>query len=436
MNFINFDAIDFDERNKINEEIANLNAQKAEQISLLSSFLAANKDVFHSAYMFDFNSISDVSQLNGEFDYWIRSLRDARRNAERTNNLNRVLNNFYVKLADIYNKINEANKNYAKYESEHKNNLNDEDLKPSVEYINSITEIGNRIGEKRNKIAIIINYMKNIDTEEFMKNDHRMMVESLSNQINSDLSEICKLLASKNFDIDSYRIFRSNISRNVANMGDSSLSFSNESYDILYHEYDALSEMLRTVRKPMTVVPQPVEIREEPTFIPSEETPIELPPADNNPIDSASENETENFEELNPSNDDNIPVEGDDLSDDSLNDDSLNDDSLNNDSLNDESLDDSSLDDDLDDAVEREPVKNSPLSQFRDKFKHAVKGISKASGKLKGKIDAKVFRKAALRWTGVVGVLAVAAVINPALLLGGAAVGAGFYEYNVIKKMK
>lgn len=426
MNFINFNAIDFDERNKINEEIANLNAQKAEQISLLSSFLAANKDVFHSAYMFDFNSISDVSQLNGEFDYWIRSLRDARRNAERTNNLNRVLNNFYVKLADIYNKINEANKNYAKYESEHKNNLNDEDLKPSVEYINSITEIGNRIGEKRNKIAIIINYMKNIDTEEFMKNDHRMMVESLSNQINSDLSEICKLLASKNFDIDSYRIFRSNISRNVANMGDSRLSFSNESYDILYHEYDALSEMLRTFRKPMTVVPQSVEIREEPTFIPSEETPIELPPVDNNPIDSAPENETENFEELNPSNDDNIPVEGDDLSDDSLN----------NDSLNNESLDDSSLDDDLDDVVEREPVKNSPLSQFRDKFKHAVKGISKASSKLKGKIDAKVFRKAALRWTGVVGVLAVAAVINPALLLGGAAVGAGFYEYNVIKKMK
>ena len=431
MNFINFNAIDFDERNKINEEIANLNAQKAEQISLLSSFLAANKDVFHSAYMFDFNSISDVSQLNGEFDYWIRSLRDARRNAERTSNLNRILNNFYVKLADIYNKINEANRNYAKYESEHKNNLNDEDLRPSVEYINSITEIGNRIGEKRNNIAIIINYMKNIDTEDFMKNDHRKMVENLQNEINLDMAEICKLLSSRNFDIDSYRIFRSNISRNVANMGDSSLSFSNESYDILYHEYDALSEMLRTVRKPMTVVPQPVEIREEPTFIPSEETPIELPPVDNNPIDSAPENETENFEELNPSNDDNIPVEGDDLSDDSLNDDSLN-----NDSLNNESLDDSSLDDDLDDAVEREPVKNSPLSQFRDKFKHAVKGISKASGKLKGKIDAKVFRKAALRWTGVVGVLAVAAVINPALLLGGAAVGAGFYEYNVIKKMK
>lgn len=431
MNFINFNAIDFDERNKFNEEIANLNMQKAEQISLLSSFLAANKDVFHSAYMFDFNSISDVSQLNGEFDYWIRSLRDARRNAERTSNLNRILNNFYVKLADIYNKINEANRNYAKYESEHKNNLNDEDLRPSVEYINSITEIGNKIGEKRNNIAIIINYMKNIDTEDFMKNDHRKMVENLQNEINLDMAEICKLLSSRNFDIDSYRIFRSNISRNVANMRGTSLSFSNETYDVLYHEYDALSEMLRSGRKPMDEVPQPVEIHEEPTPIPSEETPIELPPVDNNPIDNNTENEVpESFEELNPSNDD-IPVEGDDLGDDPLDEVPLNDDSL-----NDESLDDSPLDDDLDDEVEREPVKNSPLSQFRDKFKRSVKGISKASGKLKGKIDAKVFRKAALRWTGVVGVLAVAAVINPALLLGGAAVGAGLYEYNVAKKMK
>ena len=431
MNFINFNAIDFDERNKFNEEIANLNMQKAEQISLLSSFLAANKDVFHSAYMFDFNSISDVSQLIGEFEYWIRSLRDARRNAERTSNLNRILNNFYVKLADIYNKINEANRNYAKYESEHKNNLNDEDLRPSVEYINSITEVGNRIGEKRNNIAIIINYMKNIDTEDFMKNDHRKMVENLQNEINLDMAEICKLLSSRNFDIDSYRIFRSNISRNVANMGGTSLSFSNETYDVLYYEYDALSEMLRSGRKPMDEVPQPVEIHEEPTPIPSEETPIELPPVDNNPIDSNPENEVpENLEELNPSNDD-IPVEGDDLGDDPLDEVPLNDDSL-----NDESLDDSSLDDDFDDEVEREPVKNSPLSQFRDKFKRSVKGISKASGKLKGKIDAKVFRKAALRWTGVVGVLAVAAVINPALLFGGAAVGAGLYEYNVAKKMK
>lgn len=431
MNFINFNAIDFDERNKFNEEIANLNMQKAEQISLLSSFLAANKDVFHSAYMFDFNSISDVSQLNGEFEYWIRSLRDARRNAERTSNLNRILNNFYVKLADIYNKINEANRNYAKYESEHKNNLNDEDLRPSVEYINSITEIGNRIGEKRNNIAIIINYMKNIDTEDFMKNDHRKMAENLQNEINLDMAEICKLLSSRNFDIDSYRIFRSNISRNVANMGGTSLSFSNETYDVLYHEYDALSEMLRSGRKPMDEVPQPVEIHEEPTPIPSEEPPIELPPVDNNPMDNNPENEVpENLEELNPSNDD-IPVEGDDLGDDPLDEVPLNDDSL-----NDESLDDSSLDDDLDDEAEREPVKNSPLSQFRDMFKRSVKGISKANGKLKGKIDAKVFRKAALRWTGVVGVLAVAAVINPALLLGGAAVGAGLYEYNVAKKMK
>ena len=381
--------------------------------------------------MFDFNSISDVSQLNGEFEYWIRSLRDARRNAERTSNLNRILNNFYVKLADIYNKINEANRNYAKYESEHKNNLNDEDLRPSVEYINSITEIGNRIGEKRNNIAIIINYMKNIDTEDFMKNDHRKMVENLQNEINLDMAEICKLLSSRNFDIDSYRVFRSNISRNVANMGGTSLSFSNETYDVLYHEYDVLSEMLRSGRKPMDEVPQPVEIYEEPTPIPSEEPPIELPPVDNNPIDNNPESEVpESSEEPNSNNDD-IPVEGEDLGDNPLDEVPLNDDSL-----NDESLDDSPLDDDLDDEVEREPVKNSPLSQFRDKFKRSVKGISKANGKLKGKIDAKVFRKAALRWTGVVGVLAVAAVINPALLMGGAVVGAGLYEYNVAKKMK
>ena len=431
MNFFNYGEEITHEQNKFKEKLDDLNMEKTEQLDLLSSFLFANKDIFHRAYMFDFNSISDVSQLNGEFNYWIRSLRDARRNAERTSNLTNVLNNFYVKLADIYNKINEANRNYAKYESEHKNNLNDEDLRPSVEYINSITEVGNRIGEKRNKIAVIINnYLKN-DTEEFMKNGHRMMVENLQNEINLDMAEICKLLSSRNFDIDSYRIFRSNISRNVANMGGTSLSFSNETYDVLYHEYDALSEMLRSGRKPMDEVPQPVEIHEEPTPIPSEEPPIELPPVDNNPMDSNPENEVpENFEELNPSNDD-IPVEGDDLGDDPLDEKPLNDDSL-----NDESLDDSSLDDDLDDEAEREPVKNSPLSQFRDKFKRSVKGISKASGKLKGKIDAKVFRKAALRWTGVVGVLAVAAVINPALLFGGAAVGAGLYEYNVAKKMK
>ena len=287
-----------------------------------------------------------------------------------------------------------------------------------------------KISINRNNIAIIINYMKNIDTEDFMKNDHRKMVENLQNEINLDMAEICKLLASKNLDVDNYRIFRSNISRNVANMNGTSLSLTNASYDVLYHEYGALSDMLRGFKKPMDT-PKPEESHEEPTPIPSEETPIELPPVDNNPIDSNPENEVpENFEELNPSNDD-IPVEGDDLGDDPLDEVPLNDDSL-----NDESLDDSSLDDDLDDEVEREPVKNSPLSQFRDKFKRSVKGISKASGKLKGKIDAKVFRKAALRWTGVVGVLAVAAVINPALLLGGAAVGAGLYEYNVAKKMK
>ena len=430
MNFFNYGEEITHEQNKFKEKLDDLNMEKTEQLDLLSSFLFANKDIFHRAYMFDFNSISDVSQLNGEFNYWIRSLRDARRNAERTSNLTNVLNNFYVKLADIYNRINETNKEIAQFENEHKVDFNDEQLREPVEYINTITEIGNRIGEKRNKIAVIVNYINNIDTEDFMRTDHRIAIENLQNEIDFDMAEICKLLASKNLDVDNYRIFRSNISRNVANMNGTSLSLTNASYDVLYHEYGALSDMLRGFKKPMDT-PKPEESHEEPSPNPSEEPPIELPPVDNNPMDSNPENEvSENFEELNPSNDD-IPVEGDDLGDDPLDEKPLNDDSL-----NDESLDDSSLDDDLDDEAEREPVKNSPLSQFRDKFKRSVKGISKANGKLKGKIDAKVFRKAALRWTGVVGVLAVAAVINPALLLGGAAVGAGLYEYNVAKKMK
>ena len=430
MNFFNYGEEITHEQNKFKEKLADLNMEKTEQLDLLSSFLFANKDIFHRAYMFDFNSISDVSQLNGEFNYWIRSLRDARRNAERTSNLTNVLNNFYVKLADIYNRINETNKEIAQFENEHKVDFNDEQLREPVEYINTITEIGNRIGEKRNKIAVIVNYINNIDTEDFMRTDHRMAIENLQNEIDFDMAEICKLLASKNLDVDNYRIFRSNISRNVANMNGTSLSLTNASYDVLYHEYGALSDMLRGFKKPMDT-PKPEENHEEPSPNPSEEPPIELPPVDNNPMDSNPENEVpESFEDPNSNNDD-IPVEGDDLGDDPLDEVPLN-----NDSLNDESLDDSSLDDDLDDEVEREPVKNSPLSQFRDKFKRSVKGISKASGKLKGKIDAKVFRKAALRWTGVVGVLAVAAVINPALLLGGAAVGAGLYEYNVAKKMK
>ena len=432
MNYIiNFADIDNAKRNKFNEEIADLNKEKAEQISLLSSFLAANKDVFHSAYMFDFNSISDVSQLNGEFDYWIRSLRDARRNAERTNILNRVLNNFYVKLADIYNRINETNKEFAQYESEIKSSMSSipvESLREPVEYINKITEIGNRIGEKRNKIAIIINYMKNIDTEDFMKNDHRMMVDSLKNEIDLDMLEICKLLASKNLDVDNYRIFRSNISRNVAYMDGTSLSLNDVSYDVLYHEYNELSEMLRNARKPIDAQ-QPEEIHEELAPISSEESPIEMPSVDNNHIEDNLENNfSENFDESSPSTAD-IPVEDASLGD-----------------TPEENIDEgfsvdaeSSSADNLDtedEEVEREPVKNSPLSQFRDKFKRSVKGISTASSKLKENINNKVLKKSALRWAGVVGVLAAAAVINPALLLGGAAIGAGVYEYNIAKKMK
>lgn len=420
MNFINFTDIDFDERNKFNREIADLNMQKAEQISLLSSFLAANKDIFHNAYMFDFNSINDVSELNGEFDYWIRSLRDARRNAERTGNLSRILNDLYVKLADIYNKIIESKVKLEQYDNEHKINLTDEDLRSAVEYINSVTDIGNRIGEKRNKIAVIINYMKNIDTEDFMKNDHKMMFEELNNEINLDMAEMCKLLSSKNFDVDDYRIFRSNVSRNLANMIGTNLSLNNSSYDVLYYEHDELSRMLRNTRRSENI-PEPEEIHEDEVPILSEEIPVELPSADDNSLNNNTENDVlESFDEPISSNVDDIPVE---------------DNSLNDKSLDDKSLVDNSGDDAFEEE-EREPVKNSPISQFRDKFKHYVKGISTANGKLKENISKKVLYKSALRWVGVVGVLAVAAVINPTLLFGGAVVGAGLYEYNVAKKVK
>lgn len=415
MNFIDLVGINYDKQNEFNEKIADLNMQKAEQISLLSSFLANNKDIFHGAYSFDLNSISDASQLNGEFDYWIRSLRDVRIGTEREKNLNNVLNNFYVKLTDIYNKINEVNRGYAQYMSEQKNNIKVEGVRTAVEYINSITEISNRIGEKRNKIDVIINYMKNIDTEDFMKNDHRMMVETLKNEINIDMTEICNLVSSRFDNIDNYCAFRSNIRRNVAILGDTSLTLDNVSYDVMYKEHEALSDMLISSRRPVNV-PQTEEIHNEQTSIPSEEPSYEMPPINYNTVENNSANDViESSDEQNPSNDD-IPVEDENL-DDSL-------------------LEDSSLDDNLDEEEEREPVKNSPLSQFRDKFKHRVKGISTANSKLKEKIDAKTFRKSALRWTGVVVVLAVAAAINPALLLGGAAVGAGIYEYNVAKKMK
>ena len=418
MNFFNYGEEITREQNKFKEKLADLNMEKTEQLDFLSSFLFANKDIFHRAYMFDFNSISDVSQLNGEFNYWIRSLRDARRNAERTSNLTNVLNNFYVKLADIYNRINETNKEIAQFENEHKVDFNDEQLREPVEYINTITEIGNRIGEKRNKIAVIVNYINNIDTEDFMRTDHRMAIENLQNEIDFDMAEICKLLASKNLDVDNYRIFRSNISRNVANMNGTSLSLTNASYDVLYHEYGALSDMLRGFKKPMDT-PKPEENHEEPSPNPSEE-----PPVDDNDLDNNLDN--------------NAPEEHDDSNPDDSSEHSIDEDnSLDNSSLDSDS-EDNNLDDDndLDDEEEREPVDNSPLTQFKDKFKHAVKGISTAGSKLKANIDTKVLRKSALRWAGVVGVLAVAAVLNPTLLLGGAAVGAGLYEYNIAKKMK
>ena len=69
MDFVNLEVNNFNERDKLNSELSSLNMQKADQIELLVSFLFANKDVFHSAYTFDFNSINNISQLNGEFGY-------------------------------------------------------------------------------------------------------------------------------------------------------------------------------------------------------------------------------------------------------------------------------------------------------------------------------------------------------------------------------
>lgn len=424
MDFVNFEVNNFNELNKLNSELSSLNMQKADQIELLVSFLSANKDVFHGAYMFDFNSISDVSQLNGEFEYWIRSLRDARRNSERTGNLNKILNDFYVKLFDIYNKISETNTKIEQYESEHKVNFSDEELRPSVDYINNITEISNRIGENRNRIAVIVNYIRNIDTEDYMREDHRKMVESLNNQINLDMSEICKLLISRDLSVDNYRTYRNNVKYNLDNMVGSNLTLNSLSYDVMYYEYGNINEMLKNVKRDLEVsnTPEPeveenIVNREEPVTN-VEETPnvtdepvaSEIPVEDNS-LDSNLESEVpeEISEEEYDNSEEHLPEEG---------------------------LDDDFDIEEEDEELEREPVDNSPVTQFKDKFKHGVKGISTASDKLKNNIISKVLNKSALRWIGVVGVLAVAAVVNPALLFGSAAIGAGVYEYNIAKKMK
>ena len=402
MDFVNFEVNNFNERNKLNSELSSLNMQKADQIELLVSFLSANKDVFHGAYTFDFNSINNVSQLNGEFGYWIRSLRDAGRNSERTGNLNKILNDFYVKLSDIYNKISETNTKIEQYESEHKVIFSDEELRPSVDYINNITEISNRIGENRNRIAVIVNYIRNIDTEDYMREDHRKMVESLNNQINLDMSEICKLLISRDLSVDNYRTYRNNVKYNLDNMAGSNLTLNSLSYDVMYYEYGNINEMLKNVKRDLEVSNTPEPEVEENSV--NREEPVtnveETPNVTDEPV--ASE----------------IPVEDNSLD------------------SNLESEVPEEISEEEDEELEREPVDNSPVTQFKDKFKHGVKGISTANDKLKNNIISKVLNKSALRWIGVVGVLAVAAVINPALLFGSAAIGAGVYEYNIAKKMK
>ena len=399
MDFVNFETNNFSERNKFNNELSSLNEQKESQVKLLTLFIDGNKDVFGRGNTIDFNSFDNINQLREAFIYLNYSIRYSGIDADRASRLSGVLDDFYVKLADYYDKRSELNEKIEKYDNEHKNDLNDEDLKPSVEYINSINEISDRIGEKRNKIAVITNYIRNIDTEEFMKNNHKAMAKTLEDEINLDMAEICKLLASKGLSVDNYRDYRSNVRYNLNNMNGSNLSLSNTSYDVIYYEYDKLVDMLKNTKV--------ASVEEHETLNHDIEHDEPTPSADENPEEDASlgntpeENIDEDFNvDVEPSVSDNLDPE--------------------------------------DEEVEREPesVDNSPLTQFKDKFKHAVTGISTAGSKLKENINNKVLKKSALRWVGVVGVLAVAAVINPALLFGGAAIGAGVYEYNIAKKMK
>lgn len=400
MNFVNFTGIDFDERNRLNSKLASLDEKKMNQIRLLTLFIDGNKDVFGRGNTIDFNSFDNSNQLREAFIYLRYSIKYSGVDADRANRLGGILDDFYAKLSDIYAKRNDVNEEINKFESEHRSNLSDEDLRPSVEYINSINTISNRVGESRNKIAIIAEYIRSIDTEEFMINNHRKMINDLENKINFDLGLICNLLASKNLSIDNYRDYRSNVKYNLANMKGTSLVLGNLSYDVMNYEYDRLVDMLRGTKRSVEVnnTPKP-EVSEnqvnhkEPTPSAVEEPVVPETPVEENSLGGTPEN--------------NIP---------------------------DESFDEEFNVDE--EEEEREPVDNSPLTQFKDKFKHAVKGISTANSKLKENINNKVLRKSALRWIGVVGVLAVAAVINPALLFGGAAIGAGVYEYNIAKKMK
>ena len=407
MNFVNFEVNNFDERNRLNSELSSLDEEKMNQIRLLTLFIDGNKDVFGRGNTIDFNSFDNANQLREAFIYLRYSIKYSGVDADRANRLGGILDDFYAKLSDIYAKRNDVNEEINKFESEHRSNLSDEDLRPSVEYINSINTISNRVGESRNKIAIIAEYIRSIDTEEFMRNNHRKMINDLENTINFDLGLICNLLASKNLSVDNYRDYRSNVKYNLANMKGTSLVLGNLSYDVMNYEYDRLVDMLRETKRSVEV--------------------------NNTPEPEVSENQV-NHEEPTPSAVEEPVVPETPVEDSSL------DNNLESD-VPEEYIPESDFDEEFnveeeDEELEREPVDNSPLTQFKDEYKHAVKGISTASSKLKVNIDTKVLRKSALRWVGVVGVLAVAAVINPALLFGGAAIGAGVYEYNIAKKMK
>lgn len=392
MDYVNFENSYLNEKNELNSRLVSLNEQKEKQLQLLFSILDGNKVIFGRGVdgvkkdLLD--APNDIRVVNKTFNYLESSLRYARVREDRFNVLNNFFNDCCAKLVDVYSKIIDTNEKLVNLDSKHKNDVNDEELSAAVEYINEVSEVSNRIGEKRNKIAIIENYIMHYDSEDFMKEDHRKMIEALEKDISLDMQELCNLLASKGLDADGYRNFRSNVRFNLANSTDTQLELTDVKYDAIYSEHENVNNLLRNV---------------------------------NNESLSTTESEEE-------ANQNSTPASGEAAEEQGLNS------SPTSASEEDGNLENSSEEEE--EEQERNPSENSPLSQFKDRFKHAVKGISTAGSKLRENIDTKVLGKSVLRWIGVVGVLAVAYVINPALLLGGAAVTAGVYEYNVAKKMK
>ena len=392
MDYVNFENSYLNEKNGLNSRLASLNDLKEKQLQLLFSLLDGNKDIFgrgvDGVKKDLLNAPNDIKVLGKVFNYLNSSLRYARVRADRLSAIDNFFNDCYNKLVDVYSKISDTNEKLEKLGDSRKSGFTDEELSPSVEYINEVSEVSNRIGEKRNKIAIIENYIMHYDSEDFMKEDHRKMIEALEKDISLDMQELCNLLASKGLDADGYRNFRSNVRFNLANSADTQLELTDVKYDAIYSEHENVNNLLRNV---------------------------------NNESLSTTESEQEANQNSTPASEEAAEEQGLNSSPTSASDEDGN-------------LENSSEEEE--EEQERNPSKNSPLSQFKDRFKHAVKGISTAGSKLRENIDTKVLGKSALRWIGVVGVLAVAYVINPALLFGGAAVTAGVYEYNVAKKMK